>query len=337
MKSNATDAHQPRWHFLRPVDALAVVFILLLSVITIAFASLVSDWVFLIPLNFASCAAIFSLSRRSEISSAKLSRFLHTWYPVPAIFLLFKEVYIIIQSLGRNDWDNLLIAADRAIFHTDPTVWLGKFSSPVLTEILQIAYVSYYFILLTVGIELYLRNEKGKFSYVLFTITYGLFLSYLGYLIFPAVGPRFTLHDFNSLNTVLPGAYFTNMLRDFLDAGESIPKNSFNPIALAQRDAFPSGHTQMTLISLYLAHRYWLKSRHVLTFFGTLLIISTVYLRYHYVIDIAGGVFFMLFTVWTAPKLFDWWRMKTMHMPELKEVQVATDETIPIGTQPVKE
>ncbi len=76
---------------------------------------------------------------------------------------------------------------------------------------------------------------------------------------------------------------------------------------LAQRDAFPSGHTQMALISLYLAHQYRLKSRFILYLLGTLLIISTVYLRYHYVIDVIGGVIFMIITVWTAPKIVALW------------------------------
>ena len=202
---------------------------------------------------------------------------------------------------------SVLIAADRLIFRVDPTVWLGQFSHPLLTELLQVAYVSYYFIMLTVGVEVFLRIDEKKFSYVLFAILYGFFLSYLGYMMFPAVGPRFTLHTFQSIDRELPGIWATTPIREFLNAGESIPTAAANALALAQRDAFPSGHTQMALISLYLAHRYRLRSRYVLDVLGVLLIISTVYLRYHYVVDIIAGIVFAVVTLWSAPKLFEWW------------------------------
>jgi membrane-associated phospholipid phosphatase len=140
----------------------------------------------------------------------------------------------------------------------------------------------------------------------MFTLLYGFFLSYIGYLLFPGVGPRFTLHDFYQLNEELPGVFLTNGIRDIINAGESIPKGAANALALAQRDVFPSGHTQMTLIVMYFAATYKLTSRYVLYTFGTLLIVATVYLRYHYVIDVLAGAAFMWLTIWTAPKLLSW-------------------------------
>lgn len=293
--------------YLRPVDAVIIAFTGFLSIIIVVFLGRIGDWGLILSINVIACVGLIALAQATAGGGRAFYRRIHDWYPALAIFLLFKEVYIIIQSLGRRDWDDLLIAADRAIFGVHPTIWLSHFSSPGLTELLEVAYASYYFIMLAAGIELYVRHEREKFSYLLFLLLYGFVLSYLGYLVFPAVGPRFTLHNFSALDTDLPGLYFTNAIREFLNAGESIPTHAANAIAFAQRDAFPSGHTQMTLITLVLAHRYRLRSRYVLTLFGTLLIISTVYLRYHYVVDVAGGVAFMGLTLWTGPKIFRWW------------------------------
>ena len=138
----------------------------------------------------------------------------------------------------------------------------------------------------------------------------GFFLSYFGYMLFPAVGPRFTLHDFDMMNKELPGAWLAIWIRDFLNTGESIPRNAVNAIAVAQRDVFPSGHTQMTLVTIILAFRYKVKCRHIIALTGVLLIISTVYLRYHYVVDIIGGIIFVWPTLWLAPKLFRRWETK---------------------------
>jgi membrane-associated phospholipid phosphatase len=290
---------------LRPVDALIAAFALLLDAIVLSAAGRIGDWAFLLGLNTLAVTGILAAARLAETN--RIVRAVHDWYPVPVIFLVFKEMHVIIQSLARADWDPLLIRIDRALFGTDPTVWMGTHATPLFTEILQLAYVSYYFILLSVGVELVLTNDRARFSYVLFVIVYGFFLSYLGYLTFPAVGPRFTLHDFAALNTELPGLWLTNGIRDFLNAGESIPGGIAGAVRNAQRDAFPSGHTQMTLISLFLAFRYRLRSRWVLSLFGTLLIVSTVYLRYHYVVDLLGGLLFAAVTVSTAPWLFARW------------------------------
>ncbi|HTK83184.1 MAG TPA: phosphatase PAP2 family protein [Bacteroidota bacterium] len=295
---------------LRPVDAITIAFLALLSLILIAFTTRDSGALTVAGINIAAGIGLFFLARTCSRAPNKLLTPIYHWYPVVAIFLVFKEVHIVQQKLGGADWDNLLIAIDHAIFGVHPTQWLQQFASPALTELLQISYASYYFIMLAAGIEVFLQHDREKFSYVLFTIVYGFFLSYLGYIIFPAVGPRFTLHDFYALDNDLPGMFLSTPIRNFLNAGESIPAGTLNAIALAQRDAFPSGHVEMTLISLYLAYHYRLKSRYVLTFFGALLIFSTVYMRYHYVIDVAGGVVFMLVTIWTAPAIVSWWKGK---------------------------
>jgi membrane-associated phospholipid phosphatase len=293
---------------LKPVDALFIAFLILLSLFTIVCGSLIRSWPYLLLANVAGISLIVLLAR---FTTQRVVHFVHTWYAVAGILIIFKEIYIIIQSLGLNDWDDLLIQCDRFLFHVDPTIWISQFAHPVLTELLQIAYVSYYFLMISLGAELYLRKEREKLNFTIFTITYGFLLSYLGYLIFPAVGPRFTLHDFNNLGQELPGLFLTTPLRAIIDSGESIPQHVAQPILAAQRDAFPSGHTQMTLIVIYLAHRYRINLRWWIYVFGTLLIISTIYLRYHYITDLFGGALFMLTTVTTAPKLSAWWQRIT--------------------------
>ena len=75
-------------------------------------------------------------------------------------------------------------------------------------------------------------------------------------------------------------------------------------LAAAQRDVFPSGHTMMTLVLMVLGERYRLASRHFILVNGILLIIATVYQRYHYVVDLFGGCTVCLVCVYTAPHLY---------------------------------
>jgi membrane-associated phospholipid phosphatase len=144
------------------------------------------------------------------------------------------------------------------------------------------------------------------FHYFMFTCVYGFFLSYLGYFFLPAIGPRFTLHEFSSLDTELPGLLLTPYLRWFVNAGGSVPIGVPDEVAIAgaQRDVFPSGHTMMTLVLIYLSAKLEGRARHFIYVIGTLLIMATVYQRYHYVVDLIAGAAFMTVCVLTSSKLY---------------------------------
>lgn len=295
---------------LRTVDAVIVAFMVFLSVFDVVFSAKIAGWYLFVAANFAVIGGVIALAHSFERTGNPALGLVRDWYPAGLIFFSFKEMYVIIQGMGRGDFDALFIAADRWLFGVDPTVWVSRFASPLVTEILQIAYMSFYFLMIAFAVELAVKRERGKFDYVFFVVIYGFFLSYLGYLTFPAVGPRFTLHDFTATDTELPGVWLAAGIRDFLNAGESIPKGAMNAIAIAQRDVFPSGHTQMTLIVMFLAWKYKIRIRHVLYLFGSLLVVSTVYLRYHYVVDVLAGAVFAWFTLWTAPGIDRWWGRK---------------------------
>ena len=56
------------------------------------------------------------------------------------------------------------------------------------------------------------------------------------------------------------------------------------------RDCFPSGHTEIPLITLWLAYRFKRRLFWVYLPIVMGLVCSTVYLRYHYVIDVIAGM-----------------------------------------------
>lgn len=295
---------------LNPTDVVVLLFYSFLSALLIIFSSLIAEWLVLLCLNILLALFVFGISNKAKKSSSKIWETIHFYYVVPLIFLTFKQVYVIISSIHTVDYDNLLIAVDRYIFGGDPTVFLYQFANPILTEVLQIAYGTFFFLPIILAVEYQLKGEQNKFNFIVFSVVLGFFLSYMGYLVFPAIGPRFTLHNFEMTNIELPGLFLTNFLREIVNAGESIPSGTPNPIEVVQRDVFPSGHTQMTLIVMYLSVK--LKSRNKWFFLidGTLLIIATVYLRYHYVIDLIGGLIFMILTMILGKALFNIWQKR---------------------------
>jgi membrane-associated phospholipid phosphatase len=296
---------------LSPVDVVSIVFVGFLTILNLVFCGRVPYGPEVIVVNVFVVVFIFTLAHFAETRKTKLLIGLHRWYAYPFVLFVFKEIYLMVQPIHPVDYDSLLISIDHWMFGVNPTQWAAQFANPILTEIFQIAYFSYYILFIMLGVEIYKRLPLVEFDRSAFFIVYGFYLSYIGYFLLPAVGPRFTLHNFYAINQELPGLFFTPWMRDFVNAGESISFNMPNALALVQRDVFPSGHTELTLIVVYLNHHYKLKLRWLATILGSLLIISTIYLRYHYVIDLIGGSLFFFFAIWSGKKIQSWGERQT--------------------------
>jgi membrane-associated phospholipid phosphatase len=293
--------------YLAPVDVVSIVFLFLLSVLNLIFFTRISAWAMIIGVNLTVIILVLTLAYLAEVKKTKILIGIHRFYSYPFVLFVFKEIYLMVRPINPIDYDALFISIDRWIFGVNPTQWMMQFANPVLTEIFQIAYFSYYILFVLLGVELYCRYTIKEFDHGAFLVVYGFYLSYLGYFLLPAIGPRFTLHDFFALNKELPGLFFTPWMRDFINAGESISFRMTNAAEIVQRDVFPSGHTQLTLIVVYVAYRYKLKTRWIMTILAGLLIVATVYLRYHYAVDLLGGILFFMFTIWSGNRIQLWW------------------------------
>ena len=114
-------------------------------------------------------------------------------------FLSILFVILIYESLGdliqylQPDIDARLIRIDFSIFGVEPTFWMQRWIVPWLTDILSLAYISYYFIPVVFIVVLYLRNRMVELDRSVFVLVFGYYVSFIGYILFPAVGPRYAL------------------------------------------------------------------------------------------------------------------------------------------------
>ncbi|HUX93567.1 MAG TPA: phosphatase PAP2 family protein [Ignavibacteriaceae bacterium] len=293
---------------LKAFDLVVVVFYIFLIILNLVFHNEVTNWLLWDMVNLLIIVLAITIAFFEFKHDNRFWRIMHYWYIAPIILLTFKELYYLVEPIRQHDYDWLFIRIDRWMFGGDPAAYLIKYSFPLLTEILQIVYSMFYLLPIILGLA-FLRDKRYlELDYAVFSIIYGFYLSYLGYFALPGIGPRFTLHHFSFLNQKLPGLWLTPYLRDFIDAGESIPAGTANPAALVQRDVFPSGHTMITLIIMYLSVKLKSRSRYFFIPIGTLLIFATVYLWYHYVIDLIAGLAFMIFSIWTGRYIFNWWQ-----------------------------
>ena len=295
---------------LKAFDVVVVSFSLFLITLHMIFFQRIENSLNWVLINLVVISIVFVIAYLDSFTGNKFWRIFHYWYIAPLILLTFRQLYFMVKPIRVVDYDNWFIAADRFLFGTDPTHFLQQISTPLLTEILQIIYGMFYLLPIILGLSLLNKDRYVALDFALFSVIYGFFLSYLGYFALPGIGPRFTLHDFNTINDILPGIYLTNHLREMTNTGEGIPFGTLNPADLVQRDVFPSGHTMITLIVMYLSVKLRSRSRFFFIPVGTLLIFSTVYLWYHYVIDLIGGFVFAVVSMWSGRIFFNWWRKK---------------------------
>lgn len=229
-----------------------------------------------------------------RLTGSAAVHFVRHFYVVPVIYLLYDQTHLFVTVVHPMDYDHLLIAADRALFGVDPTIWLSRFSTPVLTEYLQICYFIFYLLPVAQALELWFRGDVERVVEFARMMAFVFFISYLLYFIMPAIGPRFTLHDFSATNRELPGLWLTENLRNIINVGGGVVAGAADPASVVNRDCMPSGHTMLTIVNIVLAFRFRSRLRYVFLCIGSSLIFATIYLRYHYVIDVLVGGFLVL-------------------------------------------
>ena len=218
------------------------------------------------------------------------------WYPVAYVACCYKEMATLIPavwhlSAGQSSADLWLASLDYRLWRANPTVWIERFHTPALTELLQFVYALFIPAVLLVAILLWRQRRYGDFQYYGFLIALGFLVSYLGYLTLPARGPRFLLKSMQHFP--LSGLWLFEHLQNTLDRLES---DHF--------DCFPSGHTELTMLAWW-SSRMLSKSLFLFYFAYTpLLIFATVYLRYHYSVDVLAGMLVALLLIVSSPVLY---------------------------------
>jgi membrane-associated phospholipid phosphatase len=210
----------------------------------------------------------------------------------PTLLLVYVQAPLYVPLINPNGYDSILATWDKTLFGVNPTEWMYQFSHPILTELLQTCYILFFLIPLCLGIEFHRTKSDAVFRKYAAFLMIALYGSYLLYVWMPAIGPCFTLHDFSRLSAELPGVFLTETFRTIVNNGSGA--GSATPALTAHRNCMPSGHTIATLVNIICAFRWHSRFRWLVASIGAGIIVSTVYLRYHYAVDILAGCAFAL-------------------------------------------
>jgi membrane-associated phospholipid phosphatase len=287
-----------RFPYRKTPDLISSVYLYGLIVLVLAARQRITDWRWLL----ARYAILMVLQVAVAAGRGRgLPRILAAFFPLVPILGIYDSLRFI-PELNPGDRDDLLIWIDRAVLGGDASLWLDRISTPWLTELLQLAYSVYYVIPFVLLGTLYCqqpclakepgqtREHGGAFELCLVALLLSHYFAFTGYMAIPALGPRFALAP--AYRTELTGLLVAEPIRHFLDALEGI-----------KHDAFPSGHISAALISLHYMFRFTPRLACCALPAVSLMIFATLYLRYHYAVDLLGGGILAALCILLAPRL----------------------------------
>lgn len=187
---------------------------------------------------------------------------------------LFSAPRLVVPTLGLSVRDEFLLGLDRTLWGETPAVLLAPFARPWLTELMSACYLSYHLYFHgALAYALWQPLEKGRrlFEWMFTALPLGI----AGYLLVPAVGPLKALQG--SFGTPLTGGPITTLNDWVVRHGSAV------------YDVFPSLHVLMTCVLLEHDRREHPRRFRWMLPVAVGLVVSTVYLRYHYAIDLVAG------------------------------------------------
>lgn len=214
------------------------------------------------------------------------------WFPFLIILLMYYSLWgDATHLLITHDCDQALIRLDQKLFGFQASVAIQRFVTPPLTAWMDFAYFYHIINIPLVACFVYITRERKRFREMMSGLMVVSFFGLLGYLLVPAIGPMYTLRDQYTVPLGQPIAVFNRQV-EFMD------------YARIQRDVFPSLHVGISFLVWLYAYRnsrrlFWIVSPLILSLW-----VSTIYLRYHYLIDIVAGLILAPLCYWLANWLF---------------------------------
>jgi hypothetical protein len=210
--------------------------------------------------------------------------------------------YFMLRSLlpivNTGALDAPLYRFDLAVFGFEPTLWMDQFVTPQTTEWFAFFYYSYFFLIAAYVLPMVLLCRRMKL-FAEFSLGFlGVYLfAHIIYMLVPGYGPfRFLADQFQ--NPLPLGFWYERVLEAVNGAG-------------AQKDIFPSLHTGGPTVCFLFALRHRKTSPFKYTwvvtgFFAANIIIATMFLRWHYLIDIIAGLTLATLASVAAAAIANW-------------------------------
>ena len=204
--------------------------------------------------------------------------FVRNLYPLVLLSFFYAETGYMKNIIISGNLDVYFSGIDQSIWGFQPSLQFSKtMSQGWFNELMNISYISYYFITAAVCTTIYINETEISYKPI-FIVVFSFYLYYIIFDLLPVVGPQFY---FDTLTHEPVPPYPVGKFMQYLLLNYEEPTG-----------AFPSSHVGLAIILSYVSIKYQKK----LTLFlvGLPFVVgicfATVYLKAHYAIDVLGAL-----------------------------------------------
>lgn len=253
-------------------------------------------WLLAVLLHFAYVAYGLEIVRASQRHpSSVIVRELRTWYPIFIIVYGFFDVARLQGLISQGTFwaTDALIDIDLVLFGAHPTIWIERWHTPWLTELVCFFNISYYIIAFVFAVPMVIMGRRREVfaaaSIALFTYV----VNFTLFLLMPAIGPRM-VPSIETLRTATfdGGGPFEWLMR--LLQGDN---------GAVRGGAFPSVHVSASVAWAMAAWRYERRLSWILWPLTLGTAFSTVYLGFHHAIDPLAGLVLGAICYWIGLRI----------------------------------
>ena len=214
---------------------------------------------------------------------------------VQSSYFFFKHLLPVVNP---GSLDHQLFALDHRLFGVEPAVWADRFVTPATTEWFAFFYFCYFFLLAAHIFPIVFGSRDqmllGEFMLGMLIIVC---LGHTGYILVPGFGPFRAFPEL--FKHTLPSGLWMDLV------WSTVRTNG------AMKDIFPSLHTAgPCFIAMFsFRNRDRLPFRYtwpLLSFFAANIIGATMFLRWHYVIDVFAGFALATTAALVSPLVTRW-------------------------------
>jgi membrane-associated phospholipid phosphatase len=203
-------------------------------------------------------------------------KILRDWFPFLLLCACYYSLYTnFILRVNPHKADATLDRIDQHLLGHPASLLLEPFMNPWLTDFLQIIYFSHVIFFPGVALYFYMKKEEAKFRRLMMGFLTIMILGTISYILVPAAGPA---------------AFYANQYTRDLN-GHALSKSVDFIIenGRVSFDCFPSLHVGIPLLLAFYMRDYRRKAFVPVLLYVACMCFATLYLRYHYLIDVLAA------------------------------------------------
>ena len=264
---------------LRPVDVLTLAYFGAGTVLVCVGHKHVSRW-YEVPLSFGLASlviVVLAVAHGRRPGDSRIA-FLRLTYPLLAMAYIYVLAGRSALAIHGRYLDTEVNSFELSVFGDHPNLVLDRLATQPLTELMMAGYVLYYAFFLVPPLILLAQRRRHELERYVFTLTFVLYVCFVGFSLVPLVGPALSLSD----------SFETRELSGYLATGMQHFIASFGDPPGA---CWPSAHVAGAWAALLSIRQAFGTSALWATLPVTVCItIAVVYCRYHYASDALAGL-----------------------------------------------